>query len=577
MAAYPNVNDANRYARDVVGGKILACRYVRLACQRHLDDLRREKDDKSWPYRFDKDKAERFCRFSQKMPHTSGEWARRKLRLSLEPWQKFIFCTGFGWVHKKTGLRRFTEIYVEVPRKNGKSLIAACVGNYMFCADGEHGAEVYCGATTEKQAWKVFEPALQMVKKLPALRQKFMIKPWAKKMSRADGSVFAPIIGDPGDGDSPSCAIIDEYHEHDTDALYTTMTTGMGARAQPLTLIITTAGYNVASPCYDKRAQVVEILENIREGGENDAIFGIIYTIDDGDDWQQPEALIKANPNYGVSIKESFLIAKQQLAKSTPSQTNKILTKHFNRWVSAKAAYYNLQKWNDAEDKSLCLSDFAGMECYLGIDLASKLDLNAVVPVFVKEINGQRHFYCVGAMFWAPEETVFSTEPDKKRTAERYQSFVNQGVLIPTDGAEVDYRLIFEKIVSLRDTVKVAASAIDPYGATSLSHMLAEESLCPVTIPQNFTHMSDPMREIEAALASGRFHHDGNPIMRWCVSNVVGRYYKGSDDVVRPVKEGFENKIDGAVAMMMGVGRAMLIEPRDFLSSLDPDEDLLYL
>ncbi|WP_227671289.1 terminase large subunit domain-containing protein [Klebsiella variicola] len=227
MATYPNVNAANQYARDIVGGKILACQLTILACQRHLDDLERAKDP-HWPYRFDKNKAERFLRFAQKMPHTSGEWARRKLRIEFEAWQKFALGVPFGWVHKKTGLRRFSEIYIEVPRKNGKSAIAAAVGNYMFCADGEHGAEVYCGATTEKQAWKVFSPALQMVKKLPALRQKFSIKPWAKKMTRPDGSVFAPVIGDPGDGDSPSCAIIDEYHEHTTDALYTTMTTGNG-------------------------------------------------------------------------------------------------------------------------------------------------------------------------------------------------------------------------------------------------------------------------------------------------------------------------------------------------------------
>ncbi|ELY5820963.1 terminase large subunit [Cronobacter dublinensis] len=575
MATYPHVNAANRYARDVVAGKILACRYVKLACKRHLDDLERAKDQR-WPYRFDREAAERFCRFSEKMPHTSGEWARKKLRLTLEDWQKFCFCVGFGWKRKTDGLRRFQEIYIEVPRKNGKSLIAASVGNYMFCADGEHGAEVYCGATTEKQAFKVFEPARQMVAKLPALRRRFSIKTWAKKLTRPDGSVFAPIIGDPGDGDSPSCAIIDEYHEHATDALYTTMTTGMGAREQPMTLIITTAGYDIASPCYEKRSQVVEILEGIRSGGANETIFGIIYTLDHGDDWTTEEAIRKANPNFGVSIKPEFLRAKQELAKSTPSQTNKILTKHFNLWVSSKAAYYNLQKWHEAADPSLTLADFEGEPCYLGIDLASKLDLNAVVPVFMREIDGVRHFYCVGAMFWVPEDTVYSSDPELKRTAERYQSFVNQGVLIPTDGAEVDYRVIFESILKLRETVKIETCPIDPYGATSLAHMLDDEGLCPVTITQNFTNMSDPMREIEAALASGRFHHDGNPILTWNIQNVVGKYYAGSDDVVRPTKEGNENKIDGAVAAMMGVGRAMLHEPGDFLSNLD-DEDILTL
>ncbi|TPW93498.1 terminase large subunit, partial [Proteus mirabilis] len=133
MATYPSVNAANQYARDIVSGKISSCIYVKQSCQRHLDDLQKAKE-KDWPYRFDKDKAERFCRFAQLMPHTKGEWAKRKLRITLEPWQLFIFCVVFGWVKKKCGNRRFTEMYVEVPRKNGKSLIAAAVGNYMFCA-----------------------------------------------------------------------------------------------------------------------------------------------------------------------------------------------------------------------------------------------------------------------------------------------------------------------------------------------------------------------------------------------------------------------------------------------------------
>lgn len=141
----------------------------------------------------------------------------------------------------------------------------------------------------------------------------------------------------------------------------------------------------------------------------------------------------------------------------------------------------------------------------------------------------------------------------------------------------MDYRLILEAILKLRETVKIAASPIDPYGATGLSHMLQDEGLEPVTITQNYTNMSDPMREIEAAIAAGRFHHDGNPLMTWCISNVVGKYLPGSDDVVRPVKEGAGNKIDGAVGLMMGVGRAMLNEPKDFLSNLDPDEELLFL
>lgn len=573
MASYPNVNAAQQYAREVISGNIPACKYVRSACQRHFNDLEKSKN-KDWPYRFDRDKAERACRFIQLLPHTKGEWAKRKLKITLEPWQQFIFAMVFGWLKKRNKMRRFREAYTEVPRKNGKSLFAAGVGIYMFCADNEYGAEVYCGATTERQAWKVFEPALLMAQKLPNLRKKFSIKPWAKKMTRPDGSVFEPVIGDPGDGDSPSCALIDEYHEHKTDALLTTMTTGMGAREQPLAWIITTAGFSLECPCYEKRQQVVEMLDEIIP---NEELFGIIYTLDEGDDWTQPEALAKANPNIGVSVKNDYLIAQQTLAINVPSQTNKIKTKHFNLWVSAKSAYYNLEKWKACADTSLKIEDFYGEDCDLGIDLASKLDLNCVCPVFKRVIDGRIHYFCVGAQFWVPEDTVFSPDPALKRTSERYQKFVNMKKLIATDGAEVDNRQIFEHIVTLNSTVKVQSCPIDPHGATSISHLLADEGLSPITIIQNYTNMSSPMKELEAAIASGRFHHDGNPILTWCISNVVGKTIPGSDDVVRPTKEGAENKIDGAVSLIMGIGRAMLNDHGDFLSNLDPDEDLLML
>lgn len=565
MALHPNVNDANRYARQVVAGKVPACRLTRLACQRHLDDLEHSQD-KRWAYRFDADKAERACDFVQLMPHTKGRWAAQKQRLKLEPWQKFIIAVIFGWVFKRSGFRRFLEVYVEVPRKNGKSELAAAIGNYMLCADGETGAEVYCGATTEKQAWKVFGPARRMAELLPQLRRKYQMHVWAQKLTLPDGGVFEPLIGDPGDGDSPSCSIIDEYHEHPTDALYTTMITGMGAREQPLAFIITTSGYNRETPCYDKRQQVVETLESIRRGREADRLFGIIYTIDEEDDWREPTALIKANPNYGVSVNGDYLRAQIQQAISTPSQTNKIKTKHLNLWVSAKETFFNMERWRACEDASLTLDDFRGESAYLGIDMATKLDLTAAVPVFRREIDGKIHFYAVSPRFWVPEETVLSTEPRHRRMAERYQNFVNQGFLTSTDGAEIDSRDIFENILSLRETVGIEVSAIDPFGAVNISHWLAEEELNPVTIQQRFSTLSDPMRELEAAIAAGRFHHDGNPILTWCISNVIGRLLPGSDDVVRPIKQGDENKIDGAVALIMGIGRAMLNVPDEDLS-----------
>ncbi|HAN8667081.1 TPA: terminase large subunit, partial [Escherichia coli] len=219
-----------------------------------------------------------------------------------------------------------------------------------------------------------------------------------------------------------------------------------------------------------------------------------------------------------------------------------------------------------------------GQPCILAFDLARKLDMNSMARLYTREIDGKTHYYSVAPHFWVPYDTVYSVEKNEdRRTAERFQKWVEMGVLTVTAGAEVDYRYILEEAKAANKISPVSESPIDPFGATGLSHDLADEDLNPITIIQNYTNMSDPMKELEAAIESGRFHHDGNPIMTWCIGNVVGKTIPGNDDVVKPVKEQAENKIDGAVALIMAIGRAMLKEPDDFLSSLDPDDDLLIL
>ncbi|UPK80288.1 terminase large subunit [Proteus vulgaris] len=572
--SYPNVNAANQYARDVVRGKIVVCQYVIDACQRHIDDMAQEKSRK-FRYRFDKDLAEQAAKFIQLLPHTKGEWAFKRMPITLEPWQLFIVCSAFGWVQKGTKLRRFREVYTEIPRKNGKSAISAGVALYCFTCDNEFGAEVYSGATTEKQAWEVFRPAKLMCKRTPLLTEAFGIEVNAKNMNRPeDGARFEPLIGDPGDGQSPHCAIVDEYHEHDTDSLYTTMLTGMGARRQPLMWAITTAGYNIEGPCYDKRREVIEMLNGTVP---NDELFGVIYTVDEKDDWTDPNTLKKANPNMGVSVYSEFLISQQNRAKNNPRLASIFKTKHLNIWVSARSAFFNMLSWRACEDKTLTLEMFEGQSCYQGLDLARKIDMNSRVKLFTREIEGKRHYYCISPSFYVPYNAVFSADIENQRTAERFKKWVETKHLTLTDGAEIDYRVILEDAITDNLNTPISESPIDPHGATNLSHQLADEGLTPITIVQNYTNMSDPMKELEAAIASGRFHHDGNPIMTWCMGNVVGKYLPGNDDVVRPIKEQNENKIDGAVALIMAIGRAMLHEERDFLSSLDPNEDLLFL
>lgn len=563
--SYKNVNAANQYARDIVKGKIIACKYVIDACQRHLDDLEQEKN-KSFKYKFNKDLAEKVCKFIQLLPHTKGEWAFKRMPITLEPWQLFIFCCVFGWVHKKTNLRRFREVYTEIPRKNGKSAISAGTGLYCFSADNEFGAEVYSGATTEKQAWEVFRPARLMCKRTPLLCEAFGITVNASNLSRiADGARFEPLIGNPGDGASPSCAIVDEYHEHDTDSLYTTMLTGMGARKQPLMWAITTAGYNIEGPCYDKRREVIDMLNATVP---NDELFGIIYTIDEGDDWTDPSALEKANPNIGISVYRDFLLSQQQRAINNARLANTFKTKHLNVWVSAKSAFFNMISWANCEDKSLSLEQFEGQSVIRGYDLARKLDMNSGVRLFHRILDCKRHYYCISPKFWVPYDTVYGADVEDRKTAERFQKWINTGHLDVTDGAEIDYREILHDAIESNKDNPVTVSAIDPHGATNLSHHLADEGLNPVTIIQNFTNLSDPMKELEAAIQSGRFHHDGNPILTWCISNVVGKNAPGNDDIVRPIKERNENKIDGAVALIMAIGRIILSE--------QDDEDSIY-
>ncbi|MBF4433207.1 terminase large subunit [Vibrio anguillarum] len=563
MSKYPAVDQAEKFARSIIAGRIPACRYIKLACQRHFDDVKKSRK-KEYPYKFDKAEAQRRIDFIEMLPHTKGEWAFKRQLLTLEPWQKFGMAMTFGWKRKSDGMRRFRESYWEVNRKNGKSAIAAGIGLSCFTQDREFGAEVYSGATTEKQAWEVFRPARLMVKRTPLLADAAGIEVNASNLNiPADGARFEPIIGNPGDGASPSCALIDEYHEHESDNLYATMLTGMGARKQPLMVIITTAGANIEGPCYDKRREVIEMLEGIVE---SDELFGWIWTIDEDDDWKNPEVLAKANPNIGVSVYREYLISQQQRAIKQPRFTNRFKTKHLGIWVTAKTGFYNMAQWEKLKDESLTLEQFEGQPCILSFDLARKLDMNSMSRIFWRDIDGKRHYYSVEPKFWVPEDTVFDN--DNQKLAEKYQKWVNQGILYATDGAEVDYREILEEAKQANRINPVLSSPIDPFGATNLAHQLDDEGLEPVTITQNYTNMSDPMKEIEAAIASGRFHHDGNPIMTWCMSNVIGKFLPGNDDVVRPIKQGNDNKIDGAVTLIMGVGRVMV--PLE-----DTDEDFM--
>ena len=549
MASYPNVNAANKYARDVVSGRIDACKEVKQACKRHLDDLKKS-ETRAFKYKFCRDTAEQVCGFVQLLPHTKGKWARERERIKLEPWQKFIFSCVFGWLHKKTGYRRFTEAYCEIPRKNGKSVIAAGVGLYMLCADGEFGAEVYCGATTEKQAWEVFRPAKLMLEKTPELTSFAGIEIMAKNISiPADGSRFEPLIGNPGDGSSPSCAIIDEFHEHDAPDQYETMLTGMGAREQALMFIITTSGFNLAGPCYDKRRQVQQMLDGVMP---NEEMFGIIYGIDVGDDWQDPAVLKKANPNFGVSVGADYLLKQQRDAIRYPSRTNAFLTKHLNVWVSARSTWLNMADWHKCGDIQLQLEQFYGKSCWLAVDLASKTDICSLGFLFKDTLESGRTRWTYFTRSYLPEGAL--QRAANNRAA--YETWVNSGHLTLMDGDEIDFNQIREDIKDLAAVLDITELPYDPWRATQLAHQLMSDGANVVEFRNTVQNMSPAMREWEAAITSGRFRHNADPVLTWMASNVVAKV--DAKDNLYPRKERAENKIDGIIAGLMAMGRAVV-------------------
>lgn len=543
---YPHVEAAEKYAREVIRGKIPACQWVVLACKRHFADKKRAAG-KGFPFKLDPAKGERVCRFVELFPHVKGHWAAgAAARFALEPWQSFVLVSLFGWVEKSSGFRRFRFGYVEVPRKNGKSQMAALVGLYCLTADGEHGAEVYSGATTEKQAWEVFRPARLMAKQTPAFIEKYAVEVNAKSLTVLDsGSRFEPIIGKPGDGASPSLSITDEYHEHPDSTQFDTMITGMGARRQPMALVITTAGSNIEGPCYALHERVQKMLNGT---APDERLWGLIYTLDEADDWTKPDALVKANPNYGVSVSADFLLDQQRIAINDAREQNVIKNKHLNIWNTARAPWMNMEWWHRQKDTSLRLEDFVGQKCWAAFDLANRLDLVSSSLLFRKMVADQEHFYYFGR-YYVPEERV--NEPERKH----YQGWVHDGHLIATEGNDCDLDRILADVAADRVKFHIHRAGFDPWNSIGLRDGLSKLGITCVEVPQTVQHFSEPMKAVEAAVKDGRFHHNGNPCMAWMIGNVTVK--PDAKDNIFPRKERPDNKIDGPVSLFMTMYLAM--------------------
>lgn len=536
------VDRALRYARAVVAGEILACKWTRLACERQLRDLERAESDPDWPWRFDVVAAERPCLLIECLPHIKGSWASRTIVLG--DWQCFVETTVYGWVHRETGFRRFRFAYTEVPRKNAKSTLTSGNAIYMLAADGEEGAEVYSAATTGDQARIVFDAAKAMLRKEPRIAGQFGIGVGEHAIwVRSSSSTFRPLNAEAStqDGLNLHFGSVDELHAHKTRHLWDVLETATGSRNQPLLWAITTAGSDRSGICYEQRDYVTKVLQRVVE---DDAYFGIIYTIDEDDDWTDEATWAKANPNLGVSVSIDDLRGKCRKAMSTPSAVGNFLTKHLNVWVNADSAWMDMRAWDACADPTLAIEAFAGCEDFEGLDLASKVDLNSHLRLFERKSDGK---ICVFDTHWLPERAI-----EESRNSQ-YAGWQRRGLLRVTDGEVIDMDAIEAEILDGCSRYAVQAVGYDPHQATQLVGHMLDKAVPMVEVRPTVLNFSEPMKTLEAWVLEGKLVHNGSPILTWMVSNVV--CHRDQKDNIYPRKERPENKIDGVVALLIAVNR----------------------
>lgn len=542
--------------------KVLACKHVRNACKRHLNDLKASKRA-NYRWCFDADKANRFCEFFECLPHYKDDFLGHALRqecFKLEDWQCFTFASIFGWVDKKTGNRRFTEVYVAVPRKNGKTPMAAGTGLYMLGADGEYGAEVFAGATTKEQAWEVFGAAMQMAQKTPDMRKAFGI--WCNAASiviSSTNSSFKPVKGKPADGPAPSCVIADEFHEMKTNVLISWARNGMVSRRQPLLFEITTAGFDITSPCYIRQLEVQEVLAGRRA---NDRLFGLIYTVDEDVDWKTEKAVRMSNPNLGVSVNPETLFHDQQQAIQSAAQQNEYKTKNLNIWVNQRIAWMNMVKWDACADPKMKIEDFAGEQCIESVDLASRKDTVSTARLFKRtHEDGQEHIYCF-TRHYLNEAQV--RDPQNIH----FQDWAARDYLIETPGNITDYVRVCDDLTRDANDLILSQLVFDPYHAAPLIQFLQARpdwnmSVLISDLKQNEENMSAWMKEFEGLVLSGRFHFDGNPVLTWMIGNTVCHISQRENWY--PTRQHVDRKIDGTIAIILGISR--LLQPGDAYTS----------
>lgn len=540
----------DQYIEDVLSGRILACEYVKLAVKRHLDDIEHASDRGLY---FDPEAAQRVIDFSGLLKQSKGEWAGKPL--VLQPWQVFIKWVLFGWKNV-SGTRRFRTAYQEVARKNGKSTDVATVGLYGLGFDDEGGAEIYSVATKEEQARITLKEGQSMAQKSGNLGGMAKVHKKAISIDAMDSTWQA--LGrdsDTQDGWNPHFTLVDEFHAHPDRKMLDVMDSAVGARKQPLLYIITTAGFNMQSACYQERDYAIKVLKGTVN---DDTYFAIIFTLDMdesgnlADDWKDENVWIKANPNLGVTVSIEDMRRMCNKAIESPGALNNFLTKKLNIWTTQITRWVNPEKWNEC-NRVIDEEDLVGRKCFGALDLSSNTDITCWGLLFPFE-NGDYFFL---PRYYVPKDNVQIRE---RRDKVSYAAWAKQGFITLTPGNVIDYSAIRADVFKDSEKYDIQKIAFDRWGFEAIRQQLVNEGLdenLMVAFGQGFASMSAPMKALESTYLSGQLIHNNHPVTNWMASNVAAKVDPA--DNVKPDKSKSTEKIDGIVTLIMALGLAITL------------------
>ena len=512
---------------------------------------------------YDEAKADRAVKFIEMLKHTKGQW--RGQNFILLPWQETIIRDLFGVV-KEDGTRQFRTAYIEIPKKNGKSELAAAVALYMLFADGEASPEVYGAAADRQQASIVFDVANQMVQMCPALMKRCKIMAATKRIVNYTNAGFYQVLSaevSTKHGLNVSALCLDELHAQPNRQLYDVLTKGSGdARTQPLNFLITTAGSDKNSICYEVHSKAQDILKGNRE---DPSFYPVIYGLEDGEDWNEEENWYKANPSLGHTIQIDRVRDAYREALSNPAEENVFRQLRLDQWVNNSVAWIPEHIY-DKGDVPIDTESLRGRECYAGLDLSSTSDITAFVMVFPPKNDNEK--YVVVPHFWLPRETL---DLRVRRDHVPYNVWEKMGLFHVTEGNVVDYNFVRKTINELYQSFNIKEIGVDRWNATQLITDLEGDGFTMVPIGAGFRDMSPPMKELYRLLLEGKIIHGGNPVLRWMAGNVVAEIDAAEN--IKPSKKKSTEKIDGIVAWIMGLDRAIRHDQQGSVYD-DPDHGL---